>query len=389
MPSIRLKDVTRAFGAKRAVDNVNLDVADGEFLVLLGPSGCGKSTLLRMLAGLETVSNGEIWLDDRRVDLLSPSARDMAFVFQSYALYPHMTVRRNISFPLIMRQHRWWFHIPLLGGMAKRRIERAPEVRDLVERTAQTLALTEMLDRYPRTLSGGQRQRVALGRAMVRKPQVFLMDEPLSNLDAKLRTAMRAEIIKLHKQVGGTVVYVTHDQIEAMTMGTKIALMRDGVVQQVGTPREIYADPINTYVARFIGTPPMNLIAATAAEDGKLRVGSVLLTPPPKLAAAARAASEPLLIGIRPNAISLRPAGGDGTLAGEIGLVEHIGAESLIAVRLDGVATGHQEEDQRRDEIAVTASGYSELQTGDRVGATLDLADAVLFSARTGQRLVA
>ena len=260
MASIKLLRVSKHFGTKVAISDIDLDVADGEFLVLLGPSGCGKSTLLRMLAGLESVSQGEIHLDGRRVDQLPPSARDMAFVFQSYALYPHMTVRRNIAFPLIMRQFKWWFHIPLIGAMAKRVIERSPEVAGLVEKTARTLSLTEMLDRFPRTLSGGQRQRVALGRAMVRQPKVFLMDEPLSNLDAKLRTAMRAEITRLHQRVGGTFVFVTHDQIEAMTMGSRIALMRDGQVQQFGTPREIYTSPANTYVARFIGTPPMNLI---------------------------------------------------------------------------------------------------------------------------------
>src|SRR5437773_7948924 len=255
-----------------ALPILSLEVPDREFLVLLGPSGCGKSTLLRMLAGLESVSSGEIHLDQRRVDQLPPSARDMAFVFQSYALYPHMTVRRNITFPLIMREFKWWFHLPIIGGMAKRKIEESPEVSDLVGRTAKILALTEIMDRFPRTLSGGQRQRVALGRAMVRQPEVFLMDEPLSNLDAKLRMSMRAEIIKLHRDVGGTFVYVTHDQIEAMTMGTMIALMRDGVVQQFGTPREIYLNPANTFVARCIGTPPMNLIEGRI-ERGPRRSG--------------------------------------------------------------------------------------------------------------------
>jgi multiple sugar transport system ATP-binding protein len=242
MSSITLTQVTKVFVSKPVVDNVSLNVTSGEFLVLLGPSGCGKSTLLRMLAGLESLTSGEIHLGGRRVDALPPSARDMAFVFQSYALYPHMTVRRNMTFPLIMRQFKWWFHIPIIGHLAKRRIEASPDVSAMVDRTAHILALTDMLDRHPRTLSGGQRQRVALGRAMVRQPEVFLMDEPLSNLDAKLRSSMRAEIIKLHRKLGGTFVYVTHDQIEAMTMGTRIVMMREGVVQQVGTPRDIYAN---------------------------------------------------------------------------------------------------------------------------------------------------
>src|SRR5438876_778210 len=302
MASVKLDRVTRIFGNKTAVSNVSLEVPDREFLVLLGPSGCGKSTLLRMLAGLESVSSGEIHLDQRRVHQLPPSARDIAFVFQSYALYPHMTVRRNITFPLIMREFKWWFHLPIIGGMAKRKIEESPEVSDLVGRTAKILALTEMLERFPRTLSGGQRQRVALGRAMVRQPQVFLMDEPLSNLDAKLRMSMRAEIIKLHREVGGTFVYVTHDQIEAMTMGTMIALMRDGVVQQFGTPREIYMDPANTFVARFIGTPPMNLLEGRIERDS-LRIGERIFALPAHLAALAARDKQQVLVGIRPNAL--------------------------------------------------------------------------------------
>src|SRR5437773_5331360 len=272
MASIKLDRVTRTFGTKTAVSNVSLDVPDREFLVLLGPSGCGKSTLLRMLAGLESVSSGEIHLNQRRVDQLPPTARDMAFVFQSYALYPHMTVRRNITFPLIMRQFKWWFHLPIIGGMAKRNIEESPQVSDLVGRTAKILALTEMMDRFPRTLSGGQRQRVALGRAMVRQPEVFLMDEPLSNLDAKLRMSMRAELSRLHQRFRVTTVYVTHDQVEAMTMGDRIAVMNNGRLQQVDAPREIYLNPANTFVARCIGTPPMNLIEGRI-ERGPRRSG--------------------------------------------------------------------------------------------------------------------
>ncbi|MGG5819101.1 ABC transporter ATP-binding protein [Falsiroseomonas sp. HW251] len=387
MASIRLDGVTRAFGSKIAVNDINLHVDDGEFLVLLGPSGCGKSTLLRMLAGLETLSSGQIHLDDARVDELPPSARDMAFVFQSYALYPHMSVRRNITFPLIMRQHRWWFHVPIIGDLAKRRIERSPEVRDLVDRTAQILALTEMMDRLPKTLSGGQRQRVALGRAMVRKPQVFLMDEPLSNLDAKLRTAMRAEIIKLHRQVGGTFVYVTHDQIEAMTMGTRIALMRDGVVQQFGTAREIYTNPLNTYVARFIGTPPMNLIVAEPDGEAALRLGTTSVAAPPRLTSTARAAGPGLLLGVRPSAFTLDAPDAPGTLPGEVMLVEHVGAESLIAVRLVEAKTAHLDEGDVRDEVMVTVAGYSDLQPGQRVGLGVDLAEAVVFRGADGRRV--
>jgi multiple sugar transport system ATP-binding protein len=309
----------------------------------------------------------------------------MAFVFQSYALYPHMTVRRNITFPLIMRKFHWWFHIPVLGGIAKRKIEQSPEVSDLVGRTAKVLALTEMLDRFPRTLSGGQRQRVALGRAMVRQPEVFLMDEPLSNLDAKLRMSMRAEIIKLHREVGGTFVYVTHDQIEAMTMGTMIALMRDGVVQQFGTPREIYLDPANTFVARFIGTPPMNLIEGSI-ERGSLRIGEGAYALPANLAALAPGDRRQVLVGIRPNALTIVPSG-EGTLAGRVALVEHVGAESVIDVRLDQATTAHREEGEGRNEVMITEQGYSDLRANDAVRVRPDLTDAVLFSPESGERL--
>jgi multiple sugar transport system ATP-binding protein len=386
MAAIELVNITKSFGPKTVIQDISLDVQDGEFLVLLGPSGCGKSTLLRMLAGLETVSGGEIRLGGRRVDQLPPSDRDMAFVFQSYALYPHMTVRRNITFPLIMRRFRWWFHIPLLGGLGKRRIEKLPEVSDRVDRTAKILGLTDMLDRHPRTLSGGQRQRVALGRAMVREPEVFLMDEPLSNLDAKLRTTMRAEITKLHREVGGTFVYVTHDQVEAMTMGTRIALMRDGVVQQYGTPREFYQNPTNTYVARFIGTPPMNLIHATAG-NGALQVGQTRLAAPPHLAAATAGSNRPVLLGLRPNAIEPVKQGGPEILAGRITLVEHIGADTILGVQLDGAVTAHDDEGAPSSDVMVTVPGYSLLALGDAVGLRATLADAVLFSPETGARL--
>jgi multiple sugar transport system ATP-binding protein len=384
MASIKLDRVTKTFGNKTAVGNVTLQVPDREFLVLLGPSGCGKSTLLRMLAGLESVSSGEIHLDERRVDQLPPSARDMAFVFQSYALYPHMTVRRNITFPLIMRQFKWWFHLPIIGGVAKRKIEESPKVSDLVGRTAKVLALTEMMDRFPRTLSGGQRQRVALGRAMVRQPQVFLMDEPLSNLDAKLRMSMRAEIIKLHREVGGTFVYVTHDQIEAMTMGTMIALMRDGVVQQFGTPREIYLDPANTFVARFIGTPPMNLIEGRI-ERGSLRIGEGSFPLPAHLTALA-GSEQHVLVGIRPNSLKI-VGSGEGALAGKIALVEHVGAESVIDVKLDHATTAHREEGEGRNEVMITESGYSDLRANDTIRVGIDLSEAVLFSPESGRRL--
>ncbi|AYM14722.1 MULTISPECIES: ABC transporter ATP-binding protein [Agrobacterium] len=384
MASITLKSVNKSFGAKEVIKNIDIAVPDGEFLVLLGPSGCGKSTLLRTLAGLESISGGEILIDNRRVDNLPPSDRDMAFVFQSYALYPHLTVRRNMTFPLIMKQFRWWYHIPVIGSLAKRRIENSPQVKETLMRNAKILGLTEMLDRFPRTLSGGQRQRVALGRAMVRQPEVFLMDEPLSNLDAKLRTSMRAEISKLHADIGGTFVYVTHDQVEAMTMGSKIALMRDGIVQQFGSSREIYTDPANTYVARFIGTPPMNLIEADAASGG-ISVGGAALALPQALSSAVKKDGK-VLFGIRPNAIKLLPGHQPGSVDGTVTLVEHIGAESVIAVTLRNGATAHREEGEL-DAVMVTEQGYTGLKVGDPVTLAFNFDEGVLFSAETGLRL--
>lgn len=381
MSAIELNNISKRFGAKDVIRDINVSIDKGDFLVLLGPSGCGKSTLLRMLAGLEGISGGEIKIGGHRVDQLPPGERDIAFVFQSYALYPHLSVRRNMSFPLLMQEFRWWHHLPLLGGFAKRRIETSPRVVEKVEKTARILALTEMLDRFPRTLSGGQRQRVALGRAMVREPEVFLMDEPLSNLDAKLRTSMRSEISRLHKEMGGTFVYVTHDQVEAMTMGTKIALMREGIIQQFGTAREIYTDPANTYVARFIGTPPMNLIAGRL-EGGGIRIGSVAIP----IGLSSAAAASDVLLGIRPNAISLTTVPAGGALKGAVAMVEHIGAESIVAVRLDEGRTAHND-DGDIDAVMVTLPGYCDLQLGQEVYLVIDSSQAVLFSAATGKRV--
>ncbi|HYT95880.1 MAG TPA: ATP-binding cassette domain-containing protein, partial [Casimicrobiaceae bacterium] len=358
---------------KTAVSDVSLDVPDREFLVLLGPSGCGKSTLLRMLAGLESVSSGEIHLNQRRVDQLPPTARDMAFVFQSYALYPHMTVRRNITFPLIMRQFKWWFHLPIIGGMAKRHIEESPQVSDLVGRTAKILALTEMMDRFPRTLSGGQRQRVALGRAMVRQPEVFLMDEPLSNLDAKLRMSMRAEIIKLHRDVGGTFVYVTHDQIEAMTMADKIVVMRDGVVEQIGDPLSLYDHPVNTFVAGFIGSPTMNMIPGLARVNGNGAIvefaGGVSLPAP----IGARAADgQAVLYGVRPEHCRLTERAG---FPADVVVVEPTGADTQLYCRFSG------------QELTSLVRDRVSCRPGDRVGLDPDPTHAHLFDAASGMSL--
>jgi multiple sugar transport system ATP-binding protein len=253
MARIVLDGVTKVFGNDVvAVDDVSLEIGDGEFMVLVGPSGCGKSTILRILAGLEEVTAGEVYIGDKQVTDLPPKARDIAMVFQNYALYPHMTVEENLGFGLKLRKIA--------------RDERSQRVRDV----AQVLGLDKLMSRRPAELSGGQRQRVAMGRAMVREPVAFLMDEPLSNLDAKLRVQMRAHFSKLHERLGTTTVFVTHDQVEAMTLGQRVAVMRDGVLQQVDTPQRLYADPVNLYVAAFIGSPPMNLVGATI-RDGAVR----------------------------------------------------------------------------------------------------------------------
>src|SRR3712207_427227 len=252
-----IRDVRKAVGGTQIIHGVSIDIRDGEFVILVGPSGCGKSTLLRMIAGLENISAGEIRIGNRVVNNVPPKERDIAMVFQNYALYPHMTVADNMAFSLKLR------------GASK------AEIASRVDRAAQILGLTKLLDRYPRQLSGGQRQRVAMGRAIVRDPQVFLFDEPLSNLDAKLRVQMRTEIKELHQRLKTTTVYVTHDQIEAMTMADKIVVMHDGIVEQIGAPLELYDRPVNLFVAQFIGSPAMNLIDGQITASGFMAEGGL------------------------------------------------------------------------------------------------------------------
>src|SRR5579875_3686274 len=271
MASVTLKNLTKRFGRVTAVNDVSLDIHDGEFIILLGPSGCGKSTLLYSIAGLEDISGGEIYIGERLMNRVPPKARNIAMVFQDYALYPHMNVYDNMAF-----------------GLKLRKANRA-EIDRRVQEAATLLGIEHLLERRPRELSGGQRQRVALGRAIVREPDVFLMDEPLSNLDAILRVQMRAEISKLHSRLQTTFIYVTHDQVEAMTMGDRIVILRDGVIQQVGTPQDVYAAPANVFVAGFIGTPSMNLLRGTlAAQGGALYfdTGAFRVALPPAAAAA-------------------------------------------------------------------------------------------------------
>lgn len=397
MASIRLENVTRKFGDVIAVDDVNLTIGDKEFLVLLGPSGCGKSTLLRLLAGLEEVSEGSIWLGDRRVDRLEPGDRNMAFVFQSYALYPHMSVRKNVAFPLVMARFRWWFHVPIIGGVAKRRIRKSPAVAGTVARVLNILGLAPLANKFPATLSGGQRQRVALARAMVRDPEAFLMDEPLSNLDAQLRTKMRSEITHLHRQTQRTFVYVTHDQTEAMTMGSRIVVMREGRVQQIGTPHEVFDSPVNVFVAKFVGNPPMNLVACDVVGPQQLRIGDSTLEVGDVIGAVVVAnnlVGQSALLGVRPESLRLAADAIDGatrSLVGVVEDVEELGAEALLRIRVaqsEGATIPATDVDPiaADRELYLRGRTFADVSVGKTVRAVLDTSQLHLFNARDGRR---
>jgi multiple sugar transport system ATP-binding protein len=320
MASVSFRNIKKAYGKVEVIHGLGFDIADGEFVVLVGPSGCGKSTLLRMLAGLEEITGGEILIDGKVVNDLESKDRDIAMVFQSYALYPHMTVRENMGFSLRLRKAD------------------AAETSRRVDEAARILNLDQLLDRYPRELSGGQRQRVAMGRAIVRDPKVFLFDEPLSNLDAKLRVAMRAEISKLHRRLGATIIYVTHDQVEAMTMADRIFIMSKGVLQQSGAPMEVYAKPVNLFVAGFIGSPAMNFVdAAVVAADGALYIdaGSFRVRAPDSFAPRLQPhAGRNVVFGVRPEDISARGAAaaadGGSTLTAQADVVETLGSEVFV-----------------------------------------------------------
>ncbi|GMA95394.1 ABC transporter ATP-binding protein [Pseudolysinimonas kribbensis] len=305
MPALTFSSVSKSFGSSEVISDFTAEIPDREFLVLLGPSGCGKSTMLRMIAGLIDISSGDLLFDGRRVNELEPRERNIAFVFQSYALYPHLTVRANIAFPLLMDRFRWWQHIPGIWSIERRRAMRLPEVARKVAEIAEIMELTPLLDRRPKTLSGGQRQRVALARALVRDPSIYLLDEPLSNLDAKLRSQMRIEISTMYQKVGKTFVYVTHDQVEAMTMGTRIVLLDGGIIQQQGTPTEIYERPANAFVARFIGSPAMNLIPVEVAHGG-VRIPDAGILP---VSDAPVAAGQSVTLGVRAEKIALAASG--------------------------------------------------------------------------------
>jgi multiple sugar transport system ATP-binding protein len=347
MARVTGRGLRKAYGATEVIHGLDLDIEDGEFAVLVGPSGCGKSTLLRMIAGLESITAGEIRIGERKVNNLPPSERDIAMVFQSYALYPHKTVRQNMGFALKLR------------GTAK------AELAARVDRAAEILGLAPLLDRYPRQLSGGQRQRVAMGRAIVRDPQVFLFDEPLSNLDAKLRVQMRAEIKELHQRLRTTTVFVTHDQIEAMTMADKIVVMNAGDIEQVGAPLAVYDRPANLFVAEFIGSPAMNLVRGIARDGGVEAAGMTLPAGPG--AEGGRA----VVWGIRPEHLALAEEG----LPARVRVVEPTGAETMVYLEFAG------------QEIAAVFHDRVDLAPGQEVRLAPRVDKVHLFDPGTGRRL--
>jgi multiple sugar transport system ATP-binding protein len=349
-----------------AVDDFNLRIEDGEFMIFVGPSGCGKTTALRMVAGLEEVSSGEIRIDGKPVNHLEPQDRDVAMVFQNYALYPHMYVRDNISFPLRM-QHK-----------SKAEIERS--VRDV----ATMLGIESLLDRKPRELSGGQRQRVAMGRAIVRHPRAFLMDEPLSNLDAKLRIQMRVELVRLHRRLGVTTIYVTHDQTEAMTLGQRVMVLNRGKIQQVAPPRELYAHPVNSFVAGFIGSPPMNFLRGRLTDDGIDLGGIRLALPKPMLARIAPGEAE-ITIGLRPECFVLA-AGDRALLHGEIEVVEQLGTETYVYLWIPGIEVIDQSDRpvELAGSICARLNEPADLKDGDQIAFNVRPELVRLFDKETG-----
>ena len=361
MARIVLEGITKQFSPDViAVDDVSLDIADGEFMVLVGPSGCGKSTILRIIAGLEEVTAGEVHIGDRQVTDLPPKERDVAMVFQNYALYPHMTVEENIGFGLKLRH------------VAKE------EVKRRVRETARILALEPLLDRKPLALSGGQRQRVAMGRAMVREPKAFLMDEPLSNLDAKLRVQMRAELARIRQRLGTTTVYVTHDQVEAMTLGDRVAVLKDGVLQQVDRPQRLFDQPANLFVAAFIGSPSMNLVEASLEKGQVSFAGFSLPIPPDRDLTGYEGRT--VIVGIRPEAIT-DPDGADRHSAlvqvveARVEVVEPAGSDTYLVTHAAG------------KELIARMRSDADVRPGQRIPFAFDLAKAVLFDPETGVRL--
>ncbi|WP_048646371.1 ABC transporter ATP-binding protein [Nitratireductor soli] len=351
MATLSIRNLVKSYGKVEVLHGISLDVADGEFVVFVGPSGCGKSTTLRMIAGLEDITGGEIHIGERLVNNLEPKDRDIAMVFQNYAIYPHMSVRKNIGF-----------------GLRTSKLPKAGKDKRIDE-VAAILGMSDLLERRPNQLSGGQRQRVAIGRAMVRDPAVFLFDEPLSNLDAQLRTQMRLEIKKLHQRVGNTIVFVTHDQVEAMTMADRIVIMKDGHIQQVGTPLEVYHKPANIFVAQFIGAPSMNMLPGTWTGGG-VRLADGLTVPLPARTAAEGAN---VVLGLRPD--DLVVTNKKGFLSGQVAVVEPLGADTLVYVGVNG------------HELIAKASGREPPKVGQTVALTANAGEMHLFDAKSGEAL--
>jgi multiple sugar transport system ATP-binding protein len=386
MGAIRLTELTKEYRhGPRAVDDVTLEIGDGEFMVLVGPSGCGKSTLLRLIAGIEEPTAGSVHIGDRDVTRLQPRKRDIAMVFQNYALYPHLTVRGNLGF-----------------GLRLRRVEKAARERR-VDEVAEVLGLGELLDRRPGALSGGQRQRVAMGRAIVREPAAFLMDEPLSNLDAKLRVSMRAQLTKLHERLGVTTVYVTHDQVEAMTLGTRVAVLRDGVLQQCDSPQELFHHPANLFVAAFIGSPAMNLVEAEV-EDDEVAFGGHRLALP--AASPLRGRRRRVILGIRPTDFEAAGPTTDPTLPRirvKVDVVEKLGSESHLIFAVDAprisaeaVRAAQESEDvddgllladDERSQFTARVDGRFAVQAGDEVTLAVDAGALHAFDPDSGLAL--
>lgn len=386
MATVKLENVEKSYGKVKIIHDLNIELPDREFLVVVGPSGCGKSTALRMVAGLTEITSGSIYIGDRKINNLAPRDRDIAMVFQNYALYPHMTVAENIGFPLRLAKVN--------------QTEKEEQIRIV----AETLGLEPLLDRKPSQLSGGQRQRVAMGRAIVRRPSVFLMDEPLSNLDAKLRVQMRAEITKLQHRLGVTTFYVTHDQVEAMTMADRVAVLRDGRLQQIAPPQELYETPANIFVASFIGSPTMNLFRATIGgeEDGgtKLNIGSNTITIPKNShhsRALSSSNSREVAVGFRPEDMEDSAFSDALTepqpLEVRVDLVESMGSEKLVHFRLDAVpvdATDPSQivhESQTSSNCRAVISRRSDIAEGDNVKIAIDAARLHFFDLSTGSTL--
>jgi multiple sugar transport system ATP-binding protein len=365
MATVTFKGATRIYpkSNRKAVDRLDLEIQDGEFLVLVGPSGCGKTTSLRMLAGLEEVDEGTIMIDDKDIVNLPPRARDIAMVFQNYALYPHMNVAENMGFAL--------------------KIARMPkaEIQTRVAEAAKILDLEDYLKRKPGQLSGGQRQRVAMGRAIVRQPRVFLMDEPLSNLDAKLRVATRSEIAALQRRLGVTTVYVTHDQVEAMTMGDRVAVMKDGVLQQCDTPRVLYDSPVNAFVAGFIGSPAMNLIAGTI-DPGGVMLGETVIPIPDQLARAAGGPGSPVTVGLRPEAVEL--VGEGHGIPAVVNLVEELGAEAYVYAQLKAHVT---KSITAVNDVIARIEPRSAPRSGEHIHLRVKEESILLFDVESGARI--